>query len=161
MGLFGKKNNDDNNEEEIKDISNLDGADLDAFIMSAIEETDQEQATLKEQARINEQERVARITKEREEEAKTKKAVVRRFFLMVTSAEDRADSTYGLKGNVYGEIKIADKIYPQGYKFSYHNHAHEFRDYKGKTVLKHILENTANKLPLNKSLTKKICTILY
>lgn len=37
MGLFGKKNNDDNNEEEIKDISNLDGADLDAFIMSAIE----------------------------------------------------------------------------------------------------------------------------
>lgn len=111
MGLFGKKNNDDNNEEEIKDISNLDGVDLDAFIMSAIEETDQEQATLKEQARINEQERVARITREREEEAKTKKAVVRRFFLMVTSAEDRADSTYGLKGNVYGEIKIADKIY--------------------------------------------------
>ena len=45
MGLFGKKNNDnDNNGEEIKDVSMLEGADLDALIMSAIEETDLEQA---------------------------------------------------------------------------------------------------------------------
>ena len=114
MGLFGKKNNDnDNNEEEIKDVSMLEGADLDALIMSAIEETDLEQAQEKEQARINEQERIARMTREREEAAKqqAKKIVIRRFFLMVTASEDREDGTYGLKGSVHGEIKKGDKIF--------------------------------------------------
>lgn len=113
MGLFGKKNNDnDNNEEEIKDVSMLEGADLDALIMSAIEETDLEQAQEKEQARINEQERIARMTREREEAAKQpKKIVIRRFFLMVTASEDREDGTYGLKGSVHGEIKNGDKIF--------------------------------------------------
>jgi hypothetical protein len=112
MGLFGKKNNDkDNSEEEIKDVSMLEGADLDALIMSAIEETDLEQAQEKEQARINEQERVARITREREEAAKKKKVIVRRFFLMVTASEDQGDGLFGLKGSVHGEIRKNDKVY--------------------------------------------------
>lgn len=36
--------------------------------------------------------------------------------------------------------RLADVIYPQGFKFSYHNHSHEFRKFDGKTVMQWFLE---------------------
>ncbi|SMC59705.1 SseB protein N-terminal domain-containing protein [Oscillospiraceae bacterium] len=111
MGLFGKKNNNnDNDNEEIKDATLLQGDDLDAFVMSAIEEAEFEQEQQREEEKKNEEERIRRQTLERNGAARQKKMVVRRFFLMVTSAEE-ADGAYGLKGSVHGLIKKDDKVY--------------------------------------------------
>lgn len=37
---------------------------------------------------------------------------------------------------------IADNIYPHGFRFMYHNHAHEFCRYGNKTILQHFIDNT-------------------
>ena len=37
---------------------------------------------------------------------------------------------------------VAETIYPHGFRFMYHNHAHEFCRYKDKTILRHFIENT-------------------
>ena len=108
MGLFGKKNNDKDNN---KDNNMLQGDDLDALIMSAIEETDLEQAQEKEQARKNEAERVARMTEQLKDlSAKDEKKVVRRSFLMVTASE-RDGETFKLKGTLHGDLKTDDTVY--------------------------------------------------
>ena len=54
MGLFGKKNNKDNDNEEINDATLLQGEDLDAFVMSAIEEAEFEQEQQKEEEKNKE-----------------------------------------------------------------------------------------------------------
>ena len=56
---------------------------------------------------------------------------------------------YHTEDQLFGTIeainKIADNIYPEGFKFSYHHHGFEFRKYKGKTVLQHIIDETDRK----------------
>lgn len=47
-----------------------------------------------------------------------------------------------LFGTIESINKITEKIKPLEYKFSYHNHAHEFRKYGDKTVLQHLLDGT-------------------
>lgn len=38
--------------------------------------------------------------------------------------------------------KIAENIYPHGFKFTYHNHAHEFAPYKDKPIIDHFIAET-------------------
>ncbi len=107
MGLFGKKNNDKDNKDEGKFPQ---GDDLDALIMSAIEETDLEQAQAKEQARKNEAERVARMTEELNAAEEMKVKRVLRSFLMVTASE-REDDIFRFKGTLHGQFKEGDTVY--------------------------------------------------
>ena len=107
MGLFGKKNNDKDNNEENKFPQ---GDDLDALIMSAIEETDLEQAQEKEQARKNEAERVARMTEELNAAQEQAKKRVLRSFLMVTASEREGD-LFRFKGNLHGKLNKGDTVY--------------------------------------------------
>lgn len=67
---------------------------------------------------------------------------------------DGSDKTWRTIGyhndeQLFGTIevinKIADTVYPEGFKFSYHHHGYEFRNFKGKTVLKHIIDGTDSK----------------
>lgn len=108
MGLFGKKNNDkENNNEENKFPQ---GDDLDALIMSAIEETDLEQAQAKEQARKNEAERVARMTEELNAASEMKAKRVLRSFIMVTASEREGD-IFRFKGTLHGKLNEGDTVY--------------------------------------------------
>ncbi|MBO4636502.1 MAG: SseB family protein [Clostridiales bacterium] len=105
MGLFGKKDDDKKEAFQITD------EDLDAKIMAAIEETDEEEKQRKEEERAAEATRVAQIA----EAAKNAPVPMQgtlppRFFFMVEEAS-RTDSGLALKGVLHGRLEVGSKAY--------------------------------------------------
>lgn len=114
MALFGRKNNNDKDNDN-KDISSQDN-DLDAMIMAAIEETDEEQAQLKEEARKAHEARLEQNRIQAEKEEAFKKAMAelpnggRRFYLMVEETKEE-DGKIKVIGNLHGEAHVDDILY--------------------------------------------------
>ena len=112
MALFGKKNDDNKKNEEIDD--------LDALIMSAIEETEQEEQQLREEKIAKANERAAALAKSREEAEERAKKIEeikrslpnegRRFFLVVED-QDGDGTDVKLVGNLHGPMKEEDKVF--------------------------------------------------
>lgn len=114
MALFGKKNNNNDNEEKTP------ASDLDAKIMAAIEETDLEEQQLREQKVKDALDRAEEVQKRRDAEDEKRRKVEeflktlpnegRRYFLMNEGASER-DGLVEVKGNVRGEVKPGDIVY--------------------------------------------------
>ena len=112
MALFGKKNDDDKKNEE-KD-------DLDALIMSAIEETELEEQQLREEKIAKAKERAEALAKSREEAEEREKKIEeikkslpnegRRFFLVVED-QDTVETDVKVVGNLHGPMKEEDKVF--------------------------------------------------
>lgn len=108
MAIFGKKNNDNDSEKGLEQ-------DLDSLIMSAIEETDAEEAALKEEKRLAHEENLRR---QREEAEAARKAQIdaqagnggRRCYLISESSEIGTDSIK-VTGDLHGEMHVGDKVY--------------------------------------------------
>ncbi|MBO4241686.1 MAG: SseB family protein [Clostridiales bacterium] len=113
MALFGKKNDDEN-----KNIEQTD--DLDALIMSAIEETDLEEQQLREEKIAKANERAEAMAKAREEALEREKKLEemkkslpnegRRFFLVVED-QDGFETDVKIVGNLHGTMKVDDKVF--------------------------------------------------
>lgn len=107
MAMKGKKDNDN------KEIENID---IDSMIMSAIEETDKEQAEAKENARKAHEEMLEanRIKAEKEAALKEKIAKManngRRYFLLAEETIAEND-ILKIKGTVHGEVHKGDELY--------------------------------------------------
>lgn len=115
MAIFGKKNDD---KDTLADIN-----DLDAKILAAIEETDLEQAELKEKKQQAEFERREELARKREEEEAKAKRIEelraklpnggRRFFVFVEDSR-KSDGLIEAEGVVFGEIHKDDSVYAYG-----------------------------------------------
>lgn len=113
MAIFGKKDDKDKN---IKNENKVQDADLDA-ILTAIDETDEEEAAAKEAARKAHQEQLeanrkaAEAAKVREELAKTLPNDGRRYFMLAEEVTVDEDEQIKITGNIFGDIRVGDEIY--------------------------------------------------
>ena len=115
MGLFGKKNKDN---EDIEAASPE--QDLDALVMSAIEQADEEEEQRKADRKQAEIDRIAKMNEERERAEEARKAAAerlknipnegRRFFLIVETSNAVA-SGVEVTGNLHGEMKKGDQVF--------------------------------------------------
>ena len=109
-------------DNEKDNILNLEGDDLDAALMAAIEETEEEeqQARLKREEEHKERAEQARITAIENEKQKAKVDAIRaqinkanqRFFLVNEGSEcDEAKGTASLRGSLFGQVKTGDTAF--------------------------------------------------
>ena len=102
MGLFGKKDEDKNGRFQMTD------EDLDAKILAAIEETDEEEKQRKEEEKQAEADRMkARMSSIPEGAVEVKAQVSKRFFLMTEGAES-ADDGITVRGLAHGHVSEGD-----------------------------------------------------
>ncbi len=119
MAIFGRKNNKDNDKDKENQAQlSAEENDLDAMIMAAIEETDEEEQQRKEDARKAHEAMLEanRAAHEREEAARKAMADLpnegRRFYLLVEEIEgpDEEGRLVAI-GNIHGECHVGDSLF--------------------------------------------------